>query len=65
MFSRVLDKLPCIVRFNNQENVGNDRSAAWHPVGDVLLSAIEIDPTVMGTFRLFWAVKQMYWVVPG
>ena len=39
--------------FNDPENVGSDRSAAVQPVDGVLLSAIEIDPTVMGTFRLF------------
>ena len=50
---------------NDPENVGSDRSAAAHPVGGVLLSAIEMDPTVMGTFRLFCTVKQMYRVVPG
>jgi hypothetical protein len=44
---------------NGPENVGNERSAAVHPVGGVLLSAIEMDLTVMGTFWLFCTLKQM------
>jgi hypothetical protein len=45
--------------FNDPEKVGNDRSTAVQPTGGLLLSAIEMDPTLIGTVRLFCTVKQM------